>query len=211
MIHPKIWTTLHNKFLPKAIIGSYMVLLLFGCKSKLSYTETPIAEQGLNGIDTVPKLHTITFLPYWVAGAQFAGYYVAEEMGIYKKYGIKLSVIPYQPFITSTDLIKEGKADFAALWLSNAIQLKVLGTDIVNIAQLSSRSSLMLVAKKKSGIKSLQDMNGKKAGIWSGFELQPNALFKKFDLKVKMIPIGSTNNLFLMDGVDITTANWFDE
>jgi NitT/TauT family transport system substrate-binding protein len=28
---------------------------------------------------------------------------------------------------------------------------------------------------------------------------------------VKIIPIGSTNNLFLKDGVEITAANWFDE
>jgi NitT/TauT family transport system substrate-binding protein len=37
------------------------------------------------------------------------------------------------------------------------------------------------------------------------------ALFKKYNLNVKIIPVGSTNNLFLMDGVDITIANWFDE
>ncbi|MFZ4547210.1 MAG: ABC transporter substrate-binding protein, partial [Bacteroidales bacterium] len=91
------------------------------------------------------------------------------------------------------------------------IELKASGTDIVNIAQLSSRSSLMLLTKKKSGIRTLQDMNGKKAGIWNGFELQPKALFNKYHLNVEIVPIGSTNNLFLMGGVDITNANWFDE
>jgi NitT/TauT family transport system substrate-binding protein len=157
------------------------------------------------------EIREVTFLPYWVANAQFVGYYMAVEKGIYEKYGLKVTIIPFQPFITSTDLIKEGKADFAALWLVNAIELKASGTDIVNIAQPSFRSSLMLVAKKKSGINTLQDMNGKKAGIWDGFELQPKALFKKYHLDVKIIPIGSTNSLFLRDGVDITNANWFDE
>jgi NitT/TauT family transport system substrate-binding protein len=69
----------------------------------------------------------------------------------------------------------------------------------------------MLVTKKKSGINTLQDMNDKKAGIWDGFELQPRVLFNRYHLDVKIIRIGSTNNLFLMDGVDITCANWFDE
>jgi NitT/TauT family transport system substrate-binding protein len=156
-------------------------------------------------------LKTVNFLPYWVANAQFAGYYVAAETGIYEKYGIKINIIPFEPFVTSTDLIREGKIDFAPLWLVNAIELKASGADIVNIAQPSSRSSLMLITKKKSGINTIEQMDGKKAGIWSGFDLQPKAMFSKYNLNVKIIPIGSTNNLFLMDGVDITIANWFDE
>ncbi len=153
----------------------------------------------------------VTFLPYWVANAQFAGYYVAKEKGIYKKYGININIIPNVPFVTSTDLIKEGKVDFAALWLVNAVELKAKGVDIVNITQPSSRSSAMLITKKKSGINTLQDMNGKRAGIWTGFELQPKALFNKYNLDVEVVPIGSSNNLFLMDGVEIIIANWFDE
>ncbi len=39
----------------------------------------------------------------------------------------------------------------------------------------------------------------------------PRALFKKYNLDVEIVPIGSTNNLFLRDGVQITNANWFDE
>jgi NitT/TauT family transport system substrate-binding protein len=161
--------------------------------------------------DIGKPMRQIKVLPYWVPTAQFAGYYMADEMGIYEKYGIKANIIPFEPFVTSTDLIKEGKVDFAPLWLVNAIELRASGADIVNIAQPSTRSSLMLITKKKSGINMLEDMNGKKAGIWSGFELQPKALFRKYNLDVKIIPIGSTNNLFLMDGVDITIANWFDE
>lgn len=157
------------------------------------------------------ELREVTFLPYWVSTAQFAGYFVAKEKGIYEKYGIKMEIIPYKPFVTSTDLISQGQADFAALWLVNAIELKAKGTDIVNIAQPSSRSSAMLITKKSSGIDSIQKMNGKRAAIWSGFEMQPSALFRKYNLDVKIIPIGSSNNLFLMGGADIIMANWFDE
>ncbi len=163
-----------------------------------------------NSIDTT-NLQKVRFLPYWVTTAQFAGYYLGKELGFYKKYGIDLEIIPYQPFYTSTDLIAAKEADFAALWLINAIELRESGVDIVNIAQFSSRSSLMFVAKKSSGIENIEDMNGRKAGTWSGYELQPTTFFKKFHLNVQLIPIGSTNNLFLNDGVEITTANWFDE
>ena len=182
----------------------------FGCNNKPKNVSEPNRFTENRGIDD-KNLRTVSFLPYWVTSAQFAGFYVAEETGIYRKYGIKLNIIPYQPFITPTDLIKDNRADFAALWLVNALELKASGTDIVNIAQFSTKSSLMMVTKKKSGINTLEQMNGKRAGIWSGFELQPKALFNKYNLDVKIIPIGSTNTLFLMDGVDITNANWFDE
>lgn len=201
---------LYRKFV-KIFIISVLIAFLPGCKKKLNQSQSNTQTITSNEIVPTEELKNITFLPYWVANAQFAGYYMAVEKGIYRKYGLNLTVIPFQPFVTSTDLIKEKKADFAALWLANAIGLRATGTDIVNIAQPSTRSSVMLITKKSSGINSIQDMNGKKAGIWSGFELQPKAFFRKNQLDVNIIPIGSTNNLFLMNGVDITIANWFDE
>lgn len=153
----------------------------------------------------------VSVFPYWVPTCQFAGYYVGKEKGIFKKHGIELEILDYTPFVSSSEIIRSGNADFALLWLANAIELRDKGINIVNIAQFSTRSSLMLLAKKSSGIKTLQDMDGKRAGIWEGFEMQPKALFSKYKLNVKIVPIGSTNNLFLQDGVEITTANWFDE
>ncbi|MEI6049885.1 MAG: ABC transporter substrate-binding protein [Bacteroidota bacterium] len=161
--------------------------------------------------DTGKPMHQIRLLPYWVPSAQFAGYYVGIEKGIFQKHGINLEILPFDPLMSVASAIKDKKTDFALLWLVNAIDIRDKGVDIVNIAQLSSRSSLMLITKKSSGIAKLEDMNGKRAGIWVGFERQPQALFKKFNLDVKIIPIGSTNNLFLQSGVDILNANWFDE
>jgi NitT/TauT family transport system substrate-binding protein len=188
-------------------------ILVSGCNTRSNKNSDLVIKQTnvMTGTPSKRALREVSFLPYWVTNAQFVGYYVAEEKGIYEKYGLKVNIIQYRPFITSSDLIAEGKADFAALWLVNALEIKAKGTDIVNIAQPSSRSSAMLITKKKSGINSIEKMNGKRAGIWSGFELQPQTFFKIYNLDVKIIPIGSTNNLFLMDGVDITIANWFDE
>jgi NitT/TauT family transport system substrate-binding protein len=161
--------------------------------------------------ETGRPLQTIKLLPYWVPSAQFAGYYVGIEKGIFQNHGIQLVMLPFDPLIPVGPAIRDNKTDFAMLWLVNAIELRDEGVDIVNIAQLSSRSSLMLITKKTSGISRLEDMNGKRAGIWIGYERQPEALFRKYNLDVKIVPIGSTNNLFLQDGVDILNASWFDE
>jgi len=157
------------------------------------------------------NLKTVRLLPYWIPTAQFGGYYVGIEKGIFRKHGINLEILPFDSNIPNDQLIREKKTDFALLWLVNALEVLDKNADIVNIAQFSSRSSLMLVTKKSSGIARLEDMEGKRAGIWIGFERQPQALFNKYHLHVNIIPIGSTNNLFLRGGVDITNANWFDE
>jgi len=203
-------------FKPPKYSSFLLILLLpflltaYACKRKAMTENTAVAgveeERAPAG-----KLKKVTVYPYWVTTCQFAGYYVGKEMGIFKKHGIDLEILQYKPSITTNDIIKQGQADFAVLWLVNAIQLRSSGINIVNIAQFSNRSSLMLLAKKSSGIRTLQDLNRKRAGIWDGYELQPRTLFSKYNLNTQIIRIGSTNNLFLQGGVDVTNANYFDE
>ena len=70
----------------------------------------------------------------------------------------------------------------------------------------------MLVAKKTKGILKPQDVNGKKVGLWEAeFQIQPKAFFKRYDLKVKVIPQSFSVNLFLRGGVDVASAMWYNE
>ncbi len=187
------------------------LFLMWGCQNQPpEQAEHQNPDPVTSGAKAV-SLRNVKFLPYWVANAQFAGYYMAIEKGFYERYGLDVNIIKFDPFHSSIQMIESGQADFAAIWLVNAIEARASGIDIVNIAQFSSRSSLMLVTKKTSGINTLQDMNNKRAGIWNGYELHPATLFKKYGLNVEIVTIGSSNNLFLNDGVDITNASWFDE
>ncbi len=158
------------------------------------------------------ELTKLSFALHWTPQSQFAGYYLAKDLGIYKKHGIDLTIIPAGPGVSTSAMLQKGEVDFALLWLSNAIQLKANKTDIVNISQIVNRSALMLIAKKSSGIKSPEDMNGKKIGIWGGdFQIQPMAFFKKYNLNVKTIMQGNSINLFFFGGVDVTSAMWYNE
>ena len=157
-------------------------------------------------------LAKMTFVPHWLPQAQFAGYYVAREMGFYQKHGIDLTIMTGGPQVSAVQCLEEGKADFASLWLTKGIQRRSIGKPIINLAQLINRSALMLVAKKSSGITTPQDMNGKKIGLWGDdFLIQPQAFFKKYNLKVKTVQQGGTINLFFLDGVDVTIAMWYNE
>ena len=153
-----------------------------------------------------------SFVPQWVPQAQFAGYYLALEKGIYQKYGIDLTIIPGGPSNPPSNLLEEGTADFATLWLSTGIQLRAQGVKVVNIAQILRRSALMLVAKKSSGILRPEDVAGKKVGLWGAvFQIQPRAFFRKYNLDVQVVPQSYSVNLFLRDGVDVASAMWYNE
>ncbi len=159
------------------------------------------------------NLKKVVFITQWVPQAQFAGYYFAAEQGIYKKHGLDVTILsggPQKP--PSLDLLREGKADFATLWLSTGIQARAQGLKVIHIGQVLPRSALMLVAKKARGIRSPRDMNGKKVGLWGPiFQVQPRAFFKKYDLHVSIIPQSFSVNLFLRDGVDVVSAMWYNQ
>ncbi len=157
-------------------------------------------------------LKKVSFIPHWVPQAQFAGYYIGLEKGIYRKHGIDLTIITGGPDSPPPELLTEGRADFASLWLSTGIQMRAEGKRILNIAQIMQRSALMLVAKKANGIEKPSDINEKKVGLWGPiFQIQPIGFFKKYDLAVHIVPQSFSVNLFLRDGVDVASAMWYNE
>ena len=157
-------------------------------------------------------LKKATFIPQWVPQAQFAGYYMAKELGIYKRYGIDLTILTGGPDRAAAEFLRDGMADFATLWLSKGIQMRSEGIKVLNIGQMLQRSALMLVTKKKSGIRHPKQMEGKKVGLWGAdFQIQPLAFFRKYNVNVKIIRQSYSVNLFLRDGVDVASAMLYNE
>jgi NitT/TauT family transport system substrate-binding protein len=108
--------------------------------------------------------------------------------------------------------LEKGIADFAILWLTTALQHRSAGTDLVNLAQIIQRSSMMLISKKTAGIKTIDDMQGKKVGMWEGYVSIPlRALLAEHRIKVREVRQSHTVNLFLRGGIDVTSAMWFNE
>lgn len=157
-------------------------------------------------------LRRATFIPLWLPQAQFAGYYVAFERGIYRQHGIDLSILVGGPDRPASSALQDGQAEFGTLWLSTAIRMRAHGVEIINAAKVVRRSSLMLVAKKSSGVNRPSDLNGRNVSVWEGdFLLQPQAFFRQYHLDVRIVPQASTINLFLRDGVDAAVAMWYNE
>lgn len=81
----------------------------------------------------------VSFIPQWSPQAQFAGYYVAYEKGIYKKHGLNVRIIEGGAHKPASEVLERGDADVASMWLSTAIQKRSRKTRLVNIAQVVQR------------------------------------------------------------------------
>jgi len=158
------------------------------------------------------KVTTVTLIPMWSPQTQFAGYYVAQEKGMYEKYGINAVILRGGPEQDPVEYLKEKKADIGIMWLSAGIKHRSEGLRIVNIGQFFQHSGLLFVAMKKYGIVSLQDIQGKKISIWPGdLGMEPNIFLKKYNLTPIVLDQGYSVNLFLRNGVDIISAMSYNE
>jgi NitT/TauT family transport system substrate-binding protein len=157
-------------------------------------------------------LRKATLALLWSPQAQFAGYYVALEKGIYRKHGIDLAIAPGGPGSSPAQELREGRADFAVLWLSTAFQRRDAGAPLVNIAQIVQRSSMVLVARKSAGIDAIADLAGQRVGLWGGdLGIPARAFLDRHGLAVEAVPQSATVNLFLRGGVKAASAMWYNE
>ena len=157
-------------------------------------------------------LKKASFMPLWLPQAQFAGYYMALEKGFYAKHGIELTLVPGGPGISPAESLRQGKVDFAAMWLTTALQHRDRGLPLVHLSQMVQQSSLLLVARKASGIRSVADLHGRKVGLWGGdLDIPARSVFDRHQVRVRPVAQTATVTMFLRGGVTATSAMLYNE
>ena len=151
----------------------------------------------------------ITFVPQWTAQAQFAGYYVAEEMGFYKDAGLDVEIVHpsvAQPAITR---VLNGECQATTLQLCQAMDVIDSGTPIVNILQTSMNNGMVIASSR--GVDPLTQ-KGARVGIWSvGFGQVAICMSVKEQLDYEWIRFASNVNLFVAGALDATLAMSYNE
>ena len=133
-------------------------------------------------------------------------------MGIYKKYGldvtIKHAAVNEDPFVA----LVNGKVDFAVSFLANGIICRSNGFRIVDIGQIVNGSNTLLISRESSHIKKLSDIKNKKVGIWNnGVGQLFLTLFHNNNIPIKRYDQSSTMSLFLNKGIDVCSAMSYNE
>jgi NitT/TauT family transport system substrate-binding protein len=120
---------------------------------------------GLNAM-AASAADKVTIQLKWVTQAQFAGYYVAKDKGLYEKAGLDVTIKPGGPDIAPPQVIAGGGADVIIDWMPSALASREKGVPLVNIAQPFKRSGMELTCRADTGIKVPADFRGKTLGVW---------------------------------------------
>jgi NitT/TauT family transport system substrate-binding protein len=102
----------------------------------------------------------------WLTDSQFAGYFVADAKGYYRKAGLAVTIRPGGPDTDSVAVLAKGEADVAVDWMSSGLANRERGAPLVNIAQVFQRSGMQLTCRRDSGVRRPADLKGKTLGVW---------------------------------------------
>lgn len=151
----------------------------------------------------------------WLHQAQFAGFYMAQEMGYYAKENIKVTFLEGGQGIDIAQRVVSGQADFGVLSPEDILMKRSQGDLLTSLAAIYRRSAVVYISMADSGIIRPADFMGKKvaaagtAGAIRDFEFQFYALMKKLGLdskKLKIITYDPDYVAFYKGEVDVTAA-----
>jgi NitT/TauT family transport system substrate-binding protein len=194
-----------------------LALVAAGCGSDDDEAAATTAEAAATGGgDTCAKTDKVTLQLKWVTQAQFAGYYAADEEGYYADNCLDVTIKPGGPDIVPEQVVLGGQAEFGIDWLDNLLATRDQGENIVNIAQVFARSGMTEVSFKDKGIATIEDLRGKKVGVWLGGNehklfaaLTKNGIDPKKDATIVAQPFDM--NLLLNGEVDAAAAMTYNE
>ena len=174
-------------------------------------------EAGGTGTGEEPaELQPVTVQLKWVTQAQFAGYYAALDQGYYEDEGLDVTIRPGGPDIVPEQVVLGGQAEFGLNWLDNTLATRDQGGEIINIAQVYTRSGMTEITWKDSGIDDIAELEGKKVGVWLGGNehklfaaLTKNGIDPQQDVEVVAQPFDM--NLFVNREVDAAAAMTYNE
>ena len=149
------------------------------------------------------------FTPQWTAQAQFAGFYVAQEMGFYYKAGLDVEIV--HPSVTQTAMsrIRNKESHATTLQLAQALEIVNDGISLVNILQTSMNNATVIVSNRD---KNPLDQIGDKVGVWSaGFGQIAMCMSIKERLGYRWVPLANSINLYIAGAIDAILAMSYNE
>ncbi len=162
-----------------------------------------VASGGLstvwNGLSAVgagaatPDYGTLDFQLSWVKNVEFAGSYIADTKGYYKKVGFSgVNLMSGGPTVQQDAVVQSGKAfvcisapDITSSAINNGADLKIIGAQY-------QKNPFCVMSLKKSPINTPEDMIGKKIGVQATNEAVWAAFLKANDIdpsKIEKVPV----------------------
>lgn len=154
----------------------------------------------------------VVFMPQWTAQSQFAGFYMALEMGFYAQEGLDVEIrhIPLNSTESVSGYLLSGDVQIVGQQLIQSIISRSDGNDIVNVMQMTQVSGLWCVSH--TPVEKPEDLNGMTIGRWkSGYSEFCDMLETYKGLNIEWIPFINGINLYVYGAVDATLCYSFSE
>lgn len=154
----------------------------------------------------------LTFMPQWTPQAQFAGFYMAQEMGFYAQEGLDVEILHIKANSTESILTQlvSGKVQIAGQQLLQSIIARSDGQKILNVMQITQKSGLWCVSH--TPVSKPEDLQGMKIGKWkSGYSEFCDMLETYNNLHINWVPFINGINLYVYGAVDATLCYSFSE
>ena len=126
---------------------------------------------------------------------QFAGYYMAKELGLYRDAGLDVEIRAGGKGISPVAEVLEGRADFGIDGSGLLVEL-ANGRKVVALAAIFQKSPLRLIARADGGIRKIADLAGRKVMLLPGFRsLALIAMLDQVGLLDKIVRIDSSTDV----------------
>ncbi len=151
----------------------------------------------------------VTFQLNWTAGGPNAGFAAAVGEGYYKAAGLDVTVVQGNGSGNTAQLVASGRVDLAYADAVAVSQLIAKGAPMRIVATVYQSNPNSVLALKKTGVKSVADLKGKKVGVPSGSSqgpmlpllLKANGL-KEADMTLMNMPVSAMVPSLLQGQVD---------
>jgi NitT/TauT family transport system substrate-binding protein len=151
----------------------------------------------------------VTFQLNWMAGGPNAGFAAALAEGYYKDAGLDVTLVQGNGSGNTAQLVANGRAQLAYADAVAVSQLIAKGAPMKVVATIYQSNPNAVMALKKTGIKSVKDLAGKKVGVPSGSSqttmlpllLKSNNL-KESDITMIDMPVASMVPALLQGQMD---------
>lgn len=123
---------------------------------------------ALAALNAVAANTPVTFQLNWVAGGANAGFAAAVAEGFYRDVGLDVTLVQGNGSGNTAQLVANGRSEIAYADAVAVSQLIAKGAPMKVLSTVYQSNPNEVSALKKTGIKSVKDLAGKKVGVPSG-------------------------------------------
>ena len=141
----------------------------------------------------------------WKHQFQFAGYYAAKEKGFYKDAGFNVEIRARNPLTSPVQDVLTRRATFGVADSSIVLQ-RMQGKPVVVLSAVFQHSPLVLMALKSSGIRTAEDLIGKRVSYQKTIDgASITAMFASLGIReeqITYVPFTFNDDRLLVEDVD---------